>query len=106
MGTDVRASRTFAAYFAPSYLALAANVWGFVRAAPPEDAVGSAFAVAVCLTYTALYLLPVLLLAAVLFRLRMPRPGALAAVGGVALLQTWIFADRTLFGLYGFHLNG
>ena len=100
------AHRPFAAYGVLAYVALAANVWGYVRATPPGDAVGLAFAVAVCLTYTAMYLAPVLLLAGALFALRRRRLGVLLAVGGAAAEQIWIFADRFLFRLYGFHLNG
>src|SRR5262245_28825825 len=98
--------RPFAAYGVLAYVALAANVWGYVRTAPPGDAVGLAFAAAVCLTYTAMYLAPVLLVAGALFALRRRWLGMLVAVGGAAIEQIWIFADRFLFRLYGFHLNG
>ena len=99
-------ARKLAAYAALSYFALAANVAGYLRAAPPGDGLGWVFAAAAGLTYTALYLAPVVLLAAALVPLRRPRLVAAVAVFGGALVQIWIFADRFLFRLYGFHLNG
>jgi hypothetical protein len=99
--------KTLTAYFALTYLALAGNVAGYLRAAPPADWLGTAFAAAVCLTYTALYLAPLALVCtALLLATHRARLVAAVAVSGGALLQIWIFADRFLFGMYGFHLNG
>jgi uncharacterized protein len=81
-------------------------VSGYVRAAPPDDAVGAVFALAVCLTYTALYLAAPLLAAGALLWLRQARAGAAVAVVGAAMVQVWIYADRFLFRIYGFHTNG
>jgi len=105
-GAVTTTRRTLAAYLALTYLALAANVAGYVRAAPPPDALGAAFAAAVCATYTAMYLAPVALLAAALLPLGRSALVAATAVTGGALLQIWIFADGFLYRLYGFHLNG
>src|SRR5262245_39377761 len=87
-GATVRAlRRTLAVYWVLSYVALAANVAGYVRAAPPGDALGFAFAAAAGLTYTALYLAPLVLAVALLALLRRHRLAAGVAVAGAALLQ-------------------
>ena len=95
-----------------TYAVLAVNVAGFVRAAPPKGAAGLFFGVAVCLTYTALYLAPVALACGVL-QLALGRLGGVGrgavagfAVLACALLQVVAFSDLFLFRLYGFHLNG
>jgi uncharacterized protein len=95
-----------------TYGLLALNVACFVRAAPPESALGAFFAVAVCTTYAVLYLLPVLLVIglaqlALSWLGRAGRWGVAAlAVGLGAAVQIFAFSDRFLFRLYGFHLNG
>src|SRR5262245_48600504 len=99
--------RALTAYFALTYFALAANVAAYLRAAPPADLLGGLFAAAVCLTYPALYLLPVALLVwAARAALGPSRAVAAGAVAGATLVQLWIAGDRWLFQLYGFHLNG
>jgi hypothetical protein len=103
---------TLANYLLLTYGALVVNVSGFARVAPPSDGASAAFALAVCATYTALYLAPLALLvglAALVLRNRgrVARVSlATLAVLGAALLQIALFADRFLLGLYGFHMNG
>ncbi|HXX46803.1 MAG TPA: sulfatase-like hydrolase/transferase, partial [Myxococcota bacterium] len=90
----------------------AANVAGFVRAVPPAGALGAFFGLAVCATYTAIYLAPVVLVCALVHAVvgRLGRPGraasAAVAVAGGTLVQLFAYSDRFLFRLYGFHLNG
>jgi len=103
---------TLANYLLLTYGVLVVNVAGFARAAAPSDALGAGFALAVCATYSVLYLAPVALVVAVVSlalrsggRMARAAVSTLAVVGGAAL-QIFIFGDRFLFGLYGFHLNG
>ncbi len=93
-----------------TYGALVANVSGFIPA--PHEALGGAFALAVCATYSALYLSPLAILLGLAWLAVRKRGGAargsvaaLAILGGSAL-QILIYADRFLFRLYGFHMNG
>jgi len=108
----VEQSGTLANYLLLTYGALLVNVAGFAREAPPSGAVSAAFAASVCVTYTALYLSPLALLAGAFwlaFRRRAGAGRALAvgvAVLGGAALQIFVFGDRFLFRMYGFHLNG
>jgi membrane-anchored protein YejM (alkaline phosphatase superfamily) len=99
-------------YLLLSYAALLLNVALFAREVPPADAVSAAFALAVSVTYTAFYLAPLALLVGLLW-LVLRRPGGAAralavavVVLGGALLQIFVFGDRFLFRIYGFHLNG
>ncbi len=98
--------RTLTAYGVLTYLALAVNVAGYSIAAPPSDWLGTVFVAGVTLTYSALYLAPVFLAAAALVALRLRGLATLTALAGGSLAQIWIFADRFLFRIYGFHLNG
>ena len=105
-------SRVLASYFLLTYAALAANVAGFLRVAPPPGALGAFFGFAVCATYTAIYLAPVALICALVQATagRLGRLGAglsaVVAVAGGTGVQLFAFSDRFLFQLYGFHLNG
>ena len=99
-----------ATYLLLTYGALVVNVSGFIPV--PGDAVGGLFAFAVCATYSALYLSPLAIVLGLVW-LAVRRRGQVARGGGAALaillgavLQILIYADRFLFRLYGFHMNG
>jgi len=99
-------------YFALTYLALLAILGASLVDAVGRDALGSAFAVAVYVSYAAIYLAPVAA-ASLLVKLALRRATRLAstlaaviAVLGAAALEIVLYADRALFELYGFHLNG
>jgi hypothetical protein len=102
------ATPELANYFITSYAALLLNVAGALRDVPRE-LLALAFALAVAVTYSALYLLPVAIAVFALHALLRGRARRvvipLAAVLGVALLQFSLFADRAVFRIYGFHAN-
>lgn len=66
------------------------------------------------LTYAGIYLLPTALSCHLALRLLGPHGGnptaavlmGLVAVGLAALTQVLLFADRMIYGMYGFHING
>ena len=105
-------SPALASYLLLTYVALAANVAGFVRIAPPAGALGAFFGFAVCATYSAIYLLPVILICVLIEATvgRLGRAGrgiaAGVAIAGGTSVQLFAYSDRFLFRLYGFHLNG
>src|SRR5262245_39197486 len=98
--------RKLTAYGILTYVALVVNVAGYPIAAPPGDWRGQSFAAGVTLTYSAIYLAPVVAPVAALSALRLPFLAAAMALVGASLAQASIFADRFLFQIYGFHLNG
>jgi len=104
-----------------TYLAVLVNAFGYLREVNYTGWLTVVFTIAAYLVYSAVYLLPVLLILWVIQRLllwprtklkptRMPR-SRLAAFCGIAvfltgLLQVLLYADRFVFDLYAFHLNG
>ena len=106
----VQGRATFANYLLLSYAGLALHVAVFARG-HVGDALSAGFALAVCATYAALYLIPLALVcglgALVPPRLRALRAAAIGlavAMGGT--VHALVLGDRVLFQLYGFHLNG
>jgi hypothetical protein len=69
---------------------------------------------ATTVSYTFLYLLPALIPGYLLHRLLLRRPATRAGVATLALLligltgmiHVLLFADRVIYGMYGFHING
>ncbi len=113
--------RLISRYALLSWLVLLAQMATFFREVPAGGRYTVPFVGAVWLTYSLVYLLPILLLAIGLARcatlgsaergLARLRLTSRAVVypGAVLLfsfLQVIIFADHTIFHLYGFHLNG
>lgn len=108
-------------YFALSAVALLLNVAFYLPLARVSGVLAGIFTLAACGTVTVLLAFPVHLLALLwnrlwslkrLDRLFVKRPWIreatvyAGAVVGYALLQIFLFFDRFIYGLYGFHLNG
>jgi membrane-anchored protein YejM (alkaline phosphatase superfamily) len=106
-------------YAMVSYLAVLINAAAYLRFIEFKGAITWLFAIAVYLSYSAIYMLPMLLPVFFLDWILGVRPlqGILGdsnrrmlivtlAVLGTTLLQVVLYADRFIFNLYGFHLNG
>lgn len=88
----------------------------FLFQTPSEfgEAVVAGWSLATTLTYAGIYLLPTALLGHLglrLLRIGGSSPAAalamgLIAVGLAGLTQVLLFADRLIYGMYGFHING
>ena len=69
---------------------------------------------ATTVSYTFLYLLPALIPGYLLHRLLLQRPAtrvgvatlALLLIGLTGMIHVLLFADRVIYGMYGFHING
>jgi len=108
-------------YFLLTYVCLLLNTHGFLRHVDVSGLWSVAYSESVGLVYTFAYLLPVILIVALLVRLR--RIGlsltalrdrevltrrivyVVAILGGVAV-QYLVFLDKLVFDVFGFHLNG
>jgi len=99
--------------FAANYAALVAFTLGAGHLDAGQPLVARAFALALCLTYPALYLVPVVLVVGAVRGLRhlglrraaSPLGDAVAAVGCAAVvIGLWV--DLRLHHYYGYHLNG
>jgi len=73
---------------------------------PPAYPAAVAFTLVAVAGYAGLYLLPSLLVSAVLHRWLHPRVGQWGAVGMVSITLCLLLLDSQIHGLYGFHLNG
>ena len=108
-------------YFLITYLVLLLNAAGNLRSVKYMGTITPFFTIAVYLTYCFIYLLPVALLLLLLNRIlslgfivRCSKTVSklspwfiyILAVIGCSLLQLLIYADKTIFRMYGFHLNG
>ncbi len=99
-------------YLFLTWLVLLVNVAGFWPEAASHGLLAGTFTVAMFLTHTWLYLLPVIAAALVLDLLvrRGRRWGSAVVLGfalvGFSLVQVLVYADRFIFGVWGFHLNG
>ncbi|NOY62353.1 MAG: DUF3413 domain-containing protein, partial [Gammaproteobacteria bacterium] len=105
-------------YFFASYIVVLVLCSSYLTNIQYSDGRTVAFAAAAYLSYGFIYLLPALLVTKLLHRLlslgrgdcALPRGSMvtvyLCAVATMALTDTAIFADRTIYALYGFHLNG
>lgn len=108
-------------YLLLTYLAVLVNAFGYLRDVHYPHWITTVFAAAALCVYSAVYLLPVALLLWIgellLFwkkliplveRLRVSRTTLLCifAVILTSLLQIGLYADRFIFHIYGFHLNG
>ncbi len=114
-----RAVAVLGRYVVLCYVLGLANAAGYLRAADWSTGASALFTVLVYATYPGLYLVPAITLAGLLHvgvaRLTRPagqwsRTGAIAvaaaAVVGTSVTQILVFADRTIFGLFGMHVNG
>jgi len=114
-------ARTVWQYWLVSYVVLLVNAASYLRMVSYEGWITPFFAGTVCLSYAAIYLLPALLIPmAVLGILSIPAIGRLmgrmglrlswvvlfVAVVMAALIQVLLLADKWIFHLFGFHLNG
>ncbi len=108
-------------YFLLTYVALLLNTSTYVLQITSDGVWTSLFAAAVFVTYTSVYLLPVIIFTRCADhwdRLQWfshhGRPSSAkrrrvvyaVAILSAALVQYIIFADKTVFGIFGFHLNG
>jgi len=108
-------------YFLMTYAVLLVNTRGFLKHMDGGGIGLTVYSVAVQVVYTLLYLSPVLVLVTVArrvlcshtFRQRVRirdvvshRIVYASAIVGCTLLQCLIFADKMVFGIFGFHLNG
>lgn len=108
-------------YLLLTYLGILVSVSGYLREARFSHWIVGAFAGCMLILYGVAYLLPVILLLSaarwVLFRKRMSlflqririSPAVLLCIMAVTLtsiVQILLYADRFIFHLYGFHLNG
>ena len=108
-------------YFLLTYVALLLNTATYVLHIASDGIWTSLFAAAVYVTYTGVYLLPVVIATRCADHWdqlqwfgRQGRPSTekrrrvvyFVAVISAALVQYLIFADKTVFGVFGFHLNG
>jgi len=116
-----RPSEVLWSYFLLTYLTLLLNTRGLLKSVAYTDAWLTAYSGAVQVAYTLLYLSPVVIFVVsvhrilhirVLRRMSCVREiwirrivYALAIAGG-ALVQYLIFADKLVFEVFGFHLNG
>ena len=100
-------------FFLISWLLLALHVGLFATPRQFESPGLAAWTLAATLTYAFFYLLPALALGQLALRLAQRRPSAgaqrflaLTLIGLTGLTQTLIFADRVIYKMYGFHING
>ncbi len=108
-------------YFFITYLVLLLNEVGNLRSVKYIGTITPFFTIAVYLTYCFIYLLPIVLLLLLLnrvlslgFIVRSSKTISRLSswfiysltVIGFSLLQLLIYADKTIFRMYGFHLNG
>lgn len=108
-------------YFALTYLLVLINASGFLRVVHYDGPLTCAFAFVTFLVYAAVYLLPVFGLVLVfdralatgwatrlLTRLRLQRNWLFwaALILGATLVQVFVYADKFIYRLYGFHING
>ena len=99
--------RTLELYFIFSYGLVLLNLLPLLRWAG-LGAMARVFEVMAALSYPALYLIPALLVTLLVARLWRARAAAIAvsAVVMVSLVQIFLFADRIVFSMFDFHLNG
>ena len=111
--------RVLGLYFVVSYALVFLHFAGYLRNVELAGVLTGAFAFSVHLSYAfmllAVSMLPALLMMAVF---SIPLIGRqisagiqrtivlLLAVAGTSILQVFIYADRNVFDLYGFHFNG
>lgn len=97
-----------------SWLICLAQVLLFQTAREFSEPAVAGWSLATTLSYAAFYLLPTALLGHLGLRVLRSIPGlksaaalmAVLAVGLAGLTQTLLFADRMIYGMYGFHING
>lgn len=121
MTSTRKASDILLPYLLLTYLAVLVNACGYLREVKYLGWITPLFVGATYLFYVALYLLPVVVLLWLVSRLialrvinrtlekvRLSRPLVLCLVAAIttALLQVVLYADKLIFHMYGFHLNG
>jgi hypothetical protein len=96
-----------------SGLLLVLHVAAFAAGEQFADLNAALWTVATTISYAVIYLLPAVVLIAlgrtVLSRLAVPGAGfllALLAIVTTSLTHVLLFADRTIYSMYGFHING
>lgn len=116
-------ARLLIQFFWVTYTVTLLNAYGFLRHADVRGIAAALYTLAVFLTYSAVYLLPAILIVVIAHRLFRPgtNPGngrtlpstarRDAVVYVIAVLTTGatqvvVFADRTVFTIFGMHLNG
>lgn len=110
-----------AQFFVLTYLVTLINTFGFLRHASFAGVTAVAYTLAVYISYSALYLLPSILLVALAGLVLRPSssrsilPGSavfrgraiwLIAIALTTLTQVLIYADRQTFTIFGMHING
>ncbi|MBU0681932.1 MAG: sulfatase-like hydrolase/transferase [Proteobacteria bacterium] len=107
-------------YFFVSYLVVVGLSLGFINGVALHDLQTGFFVIATLLSSSFFYLLPALVLSkSVHFLLAVPLGRVLesrktlaavldlgVAMGAVALVELLVLADRSVFSLFGFHING
>jgi len=115
-------AQTLTQFFLVTYGVTLLNAYGFLRHASFISVPAALYTVAVYLSYSALYLLPAMLLVSLANRLLKPvaadeqqrvltavrrdRAVFAVAVFATGATQVVIFADRVVFTIFGMHLNG
>jgi membrane-anchored protein YejM (alkaline phosphatase superfamily) len=111
-------ARITSRYFLASYLVVLALSWSFFAAPATEAPLARLFAFAVWLSYGFLYLLPALVLTLVarVLATGRARDGIVplarraivwgTAIASTALTGCMLLLDRSIYELFGFHLNG
>ncbi|PXF57156.1 MAG: hypothetical protein C4B58_10865 [Deltaproteobacteria bacterium] len=112
-------SRLLNHYFFASYIVVLILSYGYVRTIPYGDLRTPLFLIAVYLSYGFIYLLPAMILTKSLHYLSYRKTGntfslhrfspALeygVAVASTSAVDILLFADRTIYRLFGFHING
>ncbi len=116
-----RPTELLSGYFLVTYVMLLLNTRGFLKNIEYSGVLLAAYSGAVQVAYTLLYLSPVLILVSSLhrvlhIRLLRRRLGLrevvirrivyAMAIVGCTLVQYTVFADKMIFDIFGFHLNG
>jgi membrane-anchored protein YejM (alkaline phosphatase superfamily) len=101
-------------FFLLSGLWVALQVSAFTTAKAYSTLVVSLWTLATTISYTFLYLLPAVIPGYLLhhwLKRRPPTRAAMVTLAGVligltGMIQILLFADRVIYGMYGFHING
>lgn len=106
--------RQFRHFFVLTWLLVAIHVGSFAASAQVKDMATASWTLATTASYAFLYLLPALVIGLALRLALPPGPGRagrewMVAIGLIFLTgatHTLLFADRMIYGMYGFHING
>jgi membrane-anchored protein YejM (alkaline phosphatase superfamily) len=118
MPQNVKRSRALRFFILGTYVLLLANTAAYMKDVPYEGPLQAAFLGMVWLTYTAVYLAPLIIMLGLWNWVLSRWFGgdirgrwaalclALPAILGAGTVQMLLFADRLVYQLYGFHFNG